>query len=97
MKPAEMARRVKADKQCADRENKNVTYRSRIEVADGHHEKVGDGGVEKAPQDVDRKRGKTFAGRLCEGRLEGPSHNSANEMRHDIGQEQSSEKVRHKM
>ena len=60
MKPAEMPRRVEADQQCANRKSKNVTYRSEIEVANAHHEKVADEGVEEAPQNVRRRGGKSL-------------------------------------
>jgi hypothetical protein len=49
MKPAEMPRRVQADEEYANRNRNNVTYRSQIEVANAHHEKVADDGVEESP------------------------------------------------
>ncbi len=61
MKLAEMPRRLKADQQCADRKSKNIADRSQIKVADTHHEKVTDDGIEEAPQNIDRGRGKTLA------------------------------------
>jgi hypothetical protein len=49
MKLAEMPRQLEADQQCANRKSNNVTYRSQIKVANAHHEKVSDDGVEEAP------------------------------------------------
>src|ERR1700678_2916014 len=97
MKLAEMPRHEKANQQCANRKSKNVTYRSQIKVANARHEKVAGDGVEEAPENVHRRRGQPFAGRLCEGRLEGPSHDAADKMRNGVGQEYSSKEVRHKM
>src|ERR1700689_2805884 len=97
MKLAEMPRHEKANEQCANRKSKNVTYRSQIKVANARHEKVAGDGVEEAPENVHRRRGQPFAGRLCEGRLEGPSHDAADIMGNGVGQENSSKKVRHKM
>src|SRR3984885_7848285 len=92
-----MPRHEKANQQCANRKSKNVTYRSQIKVANAHHEKVADDGVEEAPQNVHGRRGKTFAGRLCEGSLEGPSHHAADKMRNGVGHENPSNKVRHQV
>src|ERR1035438_10213007 len=97
MKPAEMPRRLEADQQRANRKSKNVTDRSQIKVANAHHEKVADDGVEEAPQNVHRRRGKPFAGRLGEGRLKGPSHHAADKMGNGVGQENSAKEVRHQM
>ena len=49
MELAEVTRREQADEECADRKSQNVTYRSEIEVANAHHEKAADDGVEEAP------------------------------------------------
>src|ERR1700690_2476172 len=97
MKLAEMPCRMQADEECARRKSKNVADRSQIEVANAHHQKVGGNGVEEAPQNVHRRRGKTFSGRLCEGSLEGPPHHAADKMRNDVGQGNSSKEVRHQM
>src|SRR6201996_9060025 len=97
MELAEMPRRLEADQQCANRESDNVAYRSQVEVADAHHENVADDGVEEAPENVHGRRGKPFAGRLCEGRLKWLPHHSADKMRNGVGQENSSKEVRHKM
>src|ERR1700685_4615763 len=92
-----MPRHEKTDQQCTNPKSKNVTNRSQIEVANAYHEKVADNGVEEAPESVHGRRGKTFAGRLCEGRLKGLSHHAADIMRNGVGQENSSKEIRHKM
>jgi hypothetical protein len=85
MKLAEMPRQLEADQQCANRKSKNVTYGSRIKVANAHHEKIPDDGVKEAPENVHGRRGKPFAGRLCEGRLKGLSQHAADKMRNGVG------------
>src|ERR1700733_9319465 len=97
MKPAEMPRHENTNQQCANRKSKNVTYRSQIKVANAHHEKVAGDCVEEAPENIHRRRGKTLAGRRCEGRLKGPSHYAADKMGNGVGQENSSKEVRHKV
>jgi hypothetical protein len=97
MKLPEMPRHENTNQQYTNRKSKNVTYRSQIKVANAHYEKVADDGVEEAPKNVHCRRGKPFAGRLCEGSLKGPSHYAADEMWNGVGQESSSKEVRHKM
>src|ERR1700733_14763780 len=92
-----MPRHEKANQQCANRKSENVTCRSQIEVANAHHEKVAHDGVEEAPQNIHGRRRKPFAGRFCEGSLEGPAHYAADKMRNGVGHENSSKEVRHKM
>src|ERR1700678_826487 len=97
MKLAEMPRHEKTNQQCANRKSKNVTYRSRIKVANAHHQKIPGDGVKEPPENVHGRRGKPLAGRLCKGRLKGPPHDAADKMRNGVGQESSSKEVRHKM
>src|ERR1700691_2462952 len=97
MKLAEMARRMEADQQCANRKSKNVTYRSQIKVTNADHEKIPGDGVKEAPENVHGRRGKAFAGRLCEGRLKSLSQHAADKMRNGVGQENSSKEVRRKI
>src|ERR1700722_7679472 len=97
MKLAEMPRHEKTNQQCANPKSKNVPYRSQIKVANAHHQKIPGDSVKEAPQNVHGRRGKSFAGRLCEGRLKGPSHDAADKMRNGVGQESSSKEVRHKI
>src|ERR1700722_19943036 len=97
MKLAEMTRQLEADQQYANSESKRVTDRSHIKVANAHHENIPDNRVKETPENVHDSRGKPFAGRLRKGRLEGPSQHAANKMGDGVGQENSTEEVRHKI
>src|SRR5579862_8915443 len=97
MKLSEMPRRLQANQQRANRKCENITYRSQIKVANAHREKIPDDSVKESPENVHGRRGKPFAGRLCEGRLKGLSHHAADKMRNGVGQKYPSKEVRHKM
>ena len=79
--------------QDAGSEREHVRVLAQVEAADATDEQVGDGKVEQAPKDIDRRGGQAFAGRRCEGTLEGIARYSIDKMGHCVGQECAPEEV----
>jgi len=62
-----------------------------VEVGDADEEEVGEGEVERAPEDVDGGGGETLAGWFGEGALEGAALETANEVGDSVDEEGASE------
>ena len=71
MELAEVTRRKDADQQRAQAERNNVACGPQMESADVRDEQIPNHRVEESPNNVDRCGGEPFAGRFCEGTLEG--------------------------
>src|ERR1700679_3107962 len=91
---AEVARGQQADQKKTKPQGRRVNGGAQVEVSDTADQDIGDGEVEKAPQDVDGRRGEAFAARLGEGALKRPSHRASGEVGDCVAKKHPAEKIR---
>lgn len=72
--------------------HKHVLALAQIKAADTAHEQIGHREVEKAPCDVDRRRGQAYAGRRCERALKGVPRDSVAKMGQRVREERAPKK-----
>jgi hypothetical protein len=93
---AEVTRRKDAQEQRAQAEHKNVAGCPRIEGADVHDQQIPNYRVEESPNDVDRRRGESLAGRFRKGSLKGAPHGARDKVRNGVRHKCAPKEVRHK-
>src|ERR1700733_5939128 len=91
---AEVVRGEQADRQKTKPQSRRVNGRAQVEVSDTADQDIGDSEVEKAPQDVDGRRGEAFAARLGEGALKRPPHRTGGEVGDCVAKKHPAEKMR---
>jgi hypothetical protein len=94
---AKMPCRHQADHQHADSNGEGVGRIFYSEVADVADECVPNGQIQKSPQHIHRRGGKSFPRRLCKRALEGLTPDAADEMRHGVGEKSTAEEPGDKM
>jgi len=71
VEPPEPVGEIQRHDQYARAQDEHVLGLAEIEAADTADKQVGDGKIEKAPQDIDRRGRQAHSGGRCEGALEG--------------------------
>ena len=72
--------------------HKHVLALAQIKAADTAHEQIGNRQVEKAPCDVDHRRGQAYSGRRCERALECVPRDSVAKVRQGVREERAPKK-----
>src|SRR5579864_1221367 len=84
MELAEVTRRKDADEQRAQAERKDVACCPQFESTNVRDEQIPNQSVEESPDNINGCRGQPFAGRSCEGSLEGTSQRAGYKMRNGV-------------
>ena len=97
IKLAESVRHGNAQEQDTKSHGDDIGIGPQVELTDPADEEVADDQIEKAPEDIDARRGQALSRRLGEGTLEGAAHYAGDKVRDEINEKRTAEEIADQM